>query len=254
MNWLSLERVAVADGSRSRILDFESEGASWSEWEPVAGLAEGTMIVVRRDGVTAAGLALAFLLLLMLWILRDRSVRVRLLLLLVALGLFGLGTLWLPAGLRDLAWWPLAAGCVSAALWYLHAVMGTTRNPDSVFRKPKETLSAAAVGGVIVLGLLDWPGRAAVPAPATVYLVPASSDASGQQTVLVPADLLDRLKGLTRPVPLPAGGRRMVLFDASYEGHLVEEGRQAEFATVYSAYGLTAEYFTAPAGGSAARG
>ncbi|MGH7169307.1 MAG: hypothetical protein ACRELG_03405, partial [Gemmataceae bacterium] len=244
LNWLQPNRIADADPAPPPALNFESERTDWSEWEPLAGLAEDRLIVVRRDLVTGSGLALALLLGLLLGMLRRRSVRPRLLLLLLVLGLSGLGVLWLPAALRDLAWWPLVAACSAAALWYFRAVFRKTRNPRSTSRKPKKNLSAAAIAGMFLLGILGWHGRAAAPEPATVYLVPPAADAADKPTVLVPADLLDRLRRLARPAPLVPGGPQAVLLDASYEGQLRNKGEEVEFTAVFSAHNLAEDAST----------
>jgi hypothetical protein len=244
LGWLHLDSIATADTAPPRMLDFESERADWSEWEPVAGLADDRLIVVRRDLVTGTGLTLAVLLGLVFWMLHRRPVRPRLMLLLLALGLSGLGVLWLPAALCDLAWWPLVVGCAGAVLWYLRAIVRKPRDPHSTLRKPKQVLSTATVAGLLIIGILGWHGRAAAPTPATVYLLPASADAPDKQTVLVPANLLDRLKALARPAPLTPNGPRAVLLDAAYEGQLVDEGREAEFTAVFSAYCLSNEAST----------
>jgi hypothetical protein len=224
---------------RPRQLDFEHVGGDWHEWEPNAGVTDERLIVVRRAGVTALGLALAIMLALLFALPRRRSVRRRLTLLLLALALTGLGVLWLPAALRDLAWWPFLASGAVAALVHWRAVAGKPGSPQSTPRQPQNAVSVAAVAGMLVLSVLGWNGRAAAPAPATVYLVPASADAPDKPTALVPADLLGRLKKLAQPVPLAPGGPQSVLLDASYEGQLVEEGKQAEFAAVFSAHSLS---------------
>jgi hypothetical protein len=215
-----------------------------SEWEPIAGLADERLIVVRCDGVTALGLALAVLFALSLWLLLRRSVRHRLILLLLALMLSGLGVLWLPAALRDLAWWPLLGSVAVALLGYLQVLFRKPARPQPSSRLPKKVASASAIAGIVVLTFFGWNGRAAAPAPVTVYLVPAPAEAPDKQTVLVPANLLDRLKKLDRPAPLASGGPRTVLLDASYEGRLVDGGKQAEFAAIFSAYSLSDEAST----------
>ncbi|MHB1423412.1 MAG: hypothetical protein ACYC3I_09515 [Gemmataceae bacterium] len=220
-------------------LDFETEGGAQSEWQPVAGLADEQLIVVRRDVVTAVGLALALLWGLLLWLPRRR-----LLLLLLALALTGMGVLWLPAALRELAWWPLLISIAFAVPCYLRFVVRAKPGAPSTAPQTKQVLPAAAVVGALILGLLGWHGRAAAPPSATVYLVPTGNEASDQQTVLAPADLLDRLKALARPAPLTAGGPRTVLLDAAYECQLVEAGRLAEFSAVFSAYSLSEEAST----------
>ncbi|HTU92520.1 MAG TPA: hypothetical protein VMF69_20735 [Gemmataceae bacterium] len=242
LSWMYPDGSAIPASTWPRPLDFEYEGRDWSEWEPIAGLADERLIVVRCDGATALGLTLAVLFVLLFWLLLRCSVRHGRTLLLLALALFGLGVLWLPAALRDLAWWPLLAIGAVALLGYLRVIFGkTTASPQSTPRQSKNAASAAAVAGMLLLAFLGWNGRAAAPGPVTVYLVPASSDSPDKPTVLAPADLLARLKALARPTPLAPGGPQTVLLDAFYEGQLVDAGKQVEFAAVFSAYSLSDE-------------
>jgi hypothetical protein len=239
LSWLHPETVAGSVGSGPPTPNFEYEGGEWSEWEPIAGVSDERLIVVRRDGVTAVGSALGLMFALLLALPRQRSGGRRLRLLLLALAFFGLGVLWLPSALRDLAWWPFMATGAVAVLVYLGALVPKPASPPSTPGQPKNAASAAAVASMLVLGFLGWNGRADAPAPATVYLVPASADAPDKPTLLAPADLLERLKALAQPAPLAPGGPQTVLVDASYEGQLVEEGKQAEFAAVFFAHSLS---------------
>ncbi len=245
LSWLHPESVSVSPSSRPQSLDFESERTDWSEWEPIAGQTDDRLMVVRRDGVTVSGLTLAVLLGLLFGMLRRFAVRRRLMLLLLVLGLFGMGVLWLPGALRDLAWWPLLVGCAAAAMWYLRAIARAAGKPQPPLTNQQSSIvnhKGAAVAGMIVLAVFGWNSRAAAPAPATVYLVPGPADAPDKQTVLAPADLLDRLKALARPTPLVWGGPTTVLLDALYEGRMTEG--QAEFAAVFSAHCLIDEAST----------
>jgi hypothetical protein len=221
---------------KSSYLDYKD--GQWIEWTPIAGVTEERMIVVRRDGVTALGWALGLLAGLSYWLLRRRTER-RLILLLPALALFGLGALWLPTALCDLAWWPLLVSGAAAVLEYLHVLVHKPIRLQSTLPKSKNAAPSVVVTGTVILVILGWNGRAAAPAPATVYLVAAPADAPDKQTVLAPADLLDRLKTLARPAPLAPGGPQTVLLDASYEGQLIDEGKQAEFTAVFSAHSLS---------------
>jgi hypothetical protein len=239
LSWLHLDDVSDLAGDRLRTLDFESERTDWSEWEPIAGRMEDRLIVVRRDVVTATGLALVVALGFVFWLLRRRSVRRRLTLLLLALGCLGLCVTWLPAALRDLAWWPLLATGFGAAVWYVRVVVRMTNGSKITLNRPKKAGSAAAIAGLLALVFFGWHSRAAAPMPATVYLLPSAADAPGKQTVLAPADLLDRLKTLTQPTPLESSGPWTVLLDATYEGRSI--AGQAEFRAVFSAYSQTDE-------------
>ncbi len=239
LNWLRPENAVIAAPAPPHLLAFGADAAHWGEWEPAAGLSDDTLIVVRRDLVTAAGLGLVLLEGLFFWIFRRRSVRWRLTFLLLVLGLTGVGVLWLPAALRDLAWWPLLAGCLGLFVWYVRTIARQAGNPKSEIRNPKSAVAGAATAVVLFLAGINWGGRAAAPAPVTVYLVPGPAGDRDNQSVLAPADLLDRLKALARPAPLVAGGPAAVLLDAVYEGKLVDG--QAEFTAVFSVHCLSDE-------------
>jgi len=237
-SWLHPESLADSAEAGSWPLSSDYEGSEWSEWEPVAGGTEEQMLVVRREGMTVLGFALGWLCVLLYWLQRRWTER-RLALLLSALSLFGLGVLWLPEALRDLAWWPLLASGAVAVLEYLNTLVQAPPGSQLRSRPSKSTASSAAIAGMVILGVLGWNGRAAAPLPATVYLIPASAETPGKQTVLVPVDLLNRLKALAQPPALAPGGPQTVLLDAVYEGRLVDEGKQVEFTAVFSAHSLS---------------
>jgi hypothetical protein len=250
LNWLAPDNVIPAAAVQPRLLGLADEAGESSEWEPAPGLADEALLVVRRDLVTAAGLILTGSLATFFWMIRRCSVRWRLAWLLLALAVSGLGVLWLPVALRDLAWWPLVAGCAGALVWYLTTIVRPSGNPSSEIRNPRQIRNpkteirnpaTAALGTtVLLLGLLaGWSGRAALPPPVTVYLVRGPADAPENQTVLVPADFLKRLKASARPAPLVAKGPGAVLLDAFYEGKLVDG--QAEFTVIFSVHGLNDE-------------
>ena len=239
LSWLRPENSASATG-RAGSPELVPEAADWSEWEPVAGLADDRLVVVRSDQIAGIGLAVTVGVVLLFWMIRRRSVRTRLTGLFLALALFGLGTLWLPAALRDLAWWPLLACGFGALVWYLKVMTRRRVEPSSApVQNSKNAAAAAATAGMVLFALAGWSGRAAAPTPFTVYLVPGPAEAPENQTVLAPADLLDRLKALARPAALVPGGPQAVLLDAMYGGKLVEG--QAEFSALFSAQCLTDE-------------
>jgi hypothetical protein len=239
LHWLRPENPATATTGRTASPGPVPEAADWSEWEPVAGLADDRLIVVRSDQIAAIGLAATVGVMLLFWVIRRRSVRTRLSWLFLALALFGLGTLWLPAALRDLAWWPLLACGFGALVWYLKALVRRTEPSNGRIQNSKNAAAAAATAGLLLVALAGWSGRAAAPVPFTVYLVPGPAEAPENQTILAPADLLDHLKALARPAALVPGGPPAVLLDATYEGKLVEG--QAEFKALFSAQCLTDE-------------
>ncbi|HEY7329435.1 MAG TPA: hypothetical protein VH592_17485 [Gemmataceae bacterium] len=238
LHWLyPVSGASSADlGARPR--ESDHQGGNWSEWEPTAGQPEDALIVVRRDSVTTLGLVLSSMLMVGFWLLRRIAFRRRLMVLLLALTVTGLAVLWLPEALRDLAWWPLLASSAAAVLAYFGLVVTGPASLQHTSRQSKKFGPSAVTAGMLVLSLLGWNSRADAPPPATVFYVPAPADASDKQMVLVPADLLERLKVLTQPPAMTPGGQQTVLLDASYEGQLVEDGKQAEFVAVFSAHSL----------------
>jgi len=237
LNWLQTD--SIADAVAEKPLEFGHEGYNWSEWEPVAGRADATLTVVRRDVVTSLGLALGLIVGLLFWLLHRRGGDHPGTILLLTLAVFGLGVLWLPAGLRDLSWCPFLVAVGAAVLGYLRTIVRKTTIGHSTHSQPKSVVSAAAVAGLMILGVLGWHGRAAAPEAVAVYIVPGPTDAPDRPTVLAPAELLDRLRALARPTPLIAEGAKTVLLDAAYEGQLVDGGKQAEFSAVFSAHNLS---------------
>lgn len=245
LNWLHSESSTDSTGTAGpRPLDYEYEGINWSEWESVSGLEEAQLIVVRRDVVTALGIGLGLVLCLAFWRLRQRSFNGRLTLLFVVFALFGSGVIWLPTALRDLVWWPLLASVGVAAIWYACVILRHGKPLSSSHFRLKNAVSTSAIAGILLLAILGWQGRAATPVPISIYIVPGTSAALEKQTVLVPVDLLDRLKALARPSPLAIGGPQTVLLDASYEGRIVDGGKQSDFAASFSAHCFTEESST----------
>jgi hypothetical protein len=208
------------------LLALEAAHARWTEWESVAGSeGEDTLVAVRHDAVSAAGLGVAAALLLTLWATRRRPAAWRTRLLAGAVAAAGLGLVWLPAALQFLAWWPLLAGSAVALVGYLRAVS----RPQPARAAPPPA-AAAAAAALALVGAAAWAGRAepAAPAPFHVYLLPESGRPDDKPAVLVPAELLDELEALSRP-PDAAGGP--VLLDARYEGKVA--GGAAEFEAVF---------------------
>ncbi len=239
LNWLRPENLSAATSGPTASTGPVPEASDWSEWEPVAGLADDCLIVVRRDQLAGISLVATVGIVLLFWVIRRLSVPTRLTWLFLALALFGLGTLWLPGGLRDLAWWPLLACGFGAFGWYLKALARRPEAPGARTQNSKHRVATGATAGLLLLALAGWSGRAAAPAPFTVYLIPGPADAPENQTILAPADLLDRLKALAQPTALVPGGPQAVLLDAVYSGKLVEG--QAEFHAVFSAQCLSDE-------------
>jgi hypothetical protein len=237
LRWLCSPPAASPQGGA--LLDLAGAEPGWTEWEPVAGMHEGAVLLaVDRALVRAGGLVLMIGLVLLLGSLRRRSGLPRLALLLLWLALTGTAVLWLPAALQELAWWPLLGGLAVALVWYLRWAArgaGKVGSADSARASRRLRLAggmavAGALAGLLALGVRT--GRGATPAPMLVYLVPAET--LSRQTVLVPPALLRRLEQMARPKFSPAPGA--VLVSAQYEGKLVKG--LAEFDAVFQVHVL----------------
>lgn len=197
-----------------------SEG--WSDWEPIATASPtASIVLVRENVVTGAGLTLALLLAVLAWRGQRWPRRRRALLLFVWLALAGVALWWLPAGLRALAWYPTLCGAAVAIFTYLR----------SVSRRQRLTPSATAGTAVVVLALLFYPSHAQAPGGFTVLLVPAADEAD--QTVLVPPNLVQLLdRAANRGV---ASLRTPVLIGAKYDATVGASG-SADFRAEYRLY------------------
>jgi hypothetical protein len=226
--WARPEGESPAEGSGGAprpLLAIGAAHARWTEWEPLPGSDGGdTLVAVRHEAVSAAGLGIAAALLIVLWGTRRRPGPWRTRLLGGVVAAAGLGLVWLPAALQYLAWWPLLVGAAVALLCYLHAL-----SRPVPFRPPAPA-AAAAVTALVLVGAAAWVGRAAPPPQAnyTVYLLPESGRPGDEPAVLAPVELLDQLQALARP---PDAGPGAVLLDARYEGKGV--GGAAEFDAVF---------------------
>ncbi|MFO0879014.1 MAG: hypothetical protein U0840_16850 [Gemmataceae bacterium] len=207
-------------------------------WVPTAGTSEATLLVVRRDVVTLAGLLLGGMLLAGMILLRSCSGTLRCWMLLTILAGLGLALAWLPMALMDLAWWPLLAGLGLAILGYIRWAAQPASQPSMLTKLPtgRSSIVRSSVGtGAVLLavalaGTQAQPPRAGVePDNELVLLVPQGDDPVG--AVLVGPRLLQRLENLARPAPLP--GRGAVLVSASYDGRQVKD--RAEFAVTFYA-------------------
>ncbi|HXG11796.1 MAG TPA: hypothetical protein VNK04_18720 [Gemmataceae bacterium] len=215
----------------------------WAEWEPIAGVADDSvLLVVRHEIMPGIGLALAALLCLVFWLLGPGGNRRRLAFLLIWLAVAGLAILWLPPVLHGLAWWPLVAGSVIALVWYLWSA-GKARStataqdngPTGESPAPRPVTPSAVLALLVVGGLA---GQAAAPdepgprLPATVFLVPGPADAPEKQTVLAPPELLAQLEAAARQKS--SGPRDPVLLSATYQGEVIDSA--AEFRAVFQVY------------------
>jgi hypothetical protein len=167
---------------------------------------------------------------------------------------------WLPVALRDLAWWPLLVGLTIGLLWYL-SWAGKTGWSTSAPRSPQPSgkgpagpapssgsgRGAAAVGLTSLLILLVGisPGPAQAPMtpqkggsedrPEVIYLVSGVGEA--EPSILVSPRLVDRLRTMARPAPVPSNG--VVLVSAACDGRLVDGA--AEVDAVFAVHALGEE-------------
>jgi hypothetical protein len=250
----ALEWLRSAGAKRSESAGLFPAGESlegWTAWEPVASEkprapeTEAELVVVRRGMVAGLGLALAGLLAVMLVGLRHRSGGLRLRFLLCWVATAGVALVWLPASLRDLAWWPLLAGLTIALPWYLAWAgrpRGNRASPPSSSppssKKVATVVAGPATAGLVLLLVGSSSGPAQAPRePAnaqgdTVYLVGEAS-APDKQTVLVSPSLVDRLKAMARPLAPTTG---VVPVSAAYDGKLVKG--VAEIDAVFQVHAL----------------
>jgi hypothetical protein len=231
LHWLRPEAEAGRPHGPSE--DSGVDLPAWTEWEMIAEADGAHLVVVNRTAAAAAGLVLTAFLFLFGWKLRFLSGGLQATLLLAGLALAGLSLLWLPGTLHDLAWWPLVAGCVLGLIWYFRAArasFGERRKAPSTAR----AIAAGAGATVVLLACGDFTRTAPTPVnalrhPSVVYLLPGPAGEDDPQSVLVPAELLDRLKSLGKPYT-PDGA---VLIRATYEGKV--EDTAAEFGAVFVA-------------------
>jgi hypothetical protein len=223
--------------------DLRSRGTYWEPIDP--SVAESGFWVVRPRDASLVGAVVALTALALVWAGRTWPARIQWAGLFAWLGLAAVAAVWLPPPLHPAARWPLLAALLAAG-WKL--IPGRPRPPvvpSSQARRPA-TLSRALTAGVLLAVWLGAPGRAAAPAPATVYLVPGPPDAPEPQTVLAPPDLLDQLRALARqgatggaPAEWVAGA---VPVGASYEGRVA--GGQAQLKALIQIYSFTDDQTT----------
>jgi hypothetical protein len=228
----SLRENSVATKARGKhdvaiAASFSPHPQFQRQWELLPGVAdEESLLVVRRDRLTAIGWALAGLLLLASWRARFYTARRRFALLLTWLGVAGLCTIWLPGALRWLLWWPSLIGALLAAAWYIRPAF----KPISSKAPSRIGIFAASVVFVALGRALL--GQVATSEPQTVLLVPGPEGSPEKLTALIPPELLERLQRLAQ-----RGARDLqdiILLQARYEGRL--NNGAAEFQAEFAAY------------------
>src|SRR5262249_13343822 len=159
-------------GPGLEVLPSDEDRDGWIDWVVTAGPGDrANLWVIRSAAPGVAGLTVALLFLLTACSFPRRA-RARLAadptsgapqplaFLFLWLGISGIGVLWLPVGLRDLAWWPLAAGILVALWWYLlplSRLASGSRRPSAVSEGSRTPLNSAGNGlspGVTTAGVL----------------------------------------------------------------------------------------------------
>jgi hypothetical protein len=221
-----VRQTAAAPRRAAGATPFDAAAPGWTEWEPLAGVAdEGGLTTVRRDPVRAAGAGLTVALVAAAWLLRRQPARRRLGLLLIWLALAGGGLLWLPASLHGLAWWPLVAAASLGLAWYLWSAARSTEPKASPSSRPAARAAAAAAVLALIAAAASLVAEAAPPATTrnAVLIVSGPPEAPDRPVVLAPRELLRQIDALAA-AGTPRGA---VLAGANYEGQLV--GDDAEF-------------------------
>jgi hypothetical protein len=225
-DWIRHAAETGREGAGETLPDLGPALAPWTEWEPLAGVADdATLTIVRRNHVLVGGILLSAILVPGLWISRRRHLFSG-----AFVGIAGMAYIWLPSALQPLAWLPLLAGSLAALIGYLLVAVRRSMRGQAAISSPARAL-VTATALLMTLATAVTTGIAQEPAPATVYIVPDASGASNRETVLASPELLDRLDALARTGP---AGSVPVLLAASYEGKV--SGKVAGFESVFEAY------------------
>lgn len=190
------------------------DDADWTVWESLPGVVDPSAFwVVDTAAARIAGWAVALLVgavallsyrrLSAVWHFRTQG---------LGLLLVGVVGLWLPAALRDHAWWPIvlvqAFACGAAFLALGRADLRGGGRSTAPRGRPVAVAALLVLAGLPLLGLSQAPA----PEPAWVLLVGDGAE----QSALVPPELLQRLDALERRTPLADAGA--VLVAARYQG------------------------------------
>jgi hypothetical protein len=223
-DWIRRATDPGREADPEALSDLGPALSPWTEWEPVAGVAnDATLVGVRHSRVVASACVLIAVFLIGLCLRQRRAAW-----LWGWLTLTGLAALWLPSALRPLAWLPfLAASAAAIAAYVIVAARRANRN-ESASRGTRALVAATALAALMALD--RGTGNAEAPPPANVYIYPTSDG----DMVLAPPELLERLDVLSRADQLV---ERPVLLSASYDGKVV--AGSAEFHAVFEAYSFT---------------
>jgi hypothetical protein len=236
-HWLR-EAPAALDGGAPRLVAqpppfFADNAPGWTEWENLPGAERGsTFHAVSLAPWRAFGWALAVVVAACAWggarwLSPVRHFRLHVLLVV----LLALTAVWLPPPLRDLIAWPALLAALGAGAW---CVLVSLRTPPR--RASRSTMIKSRVLVSALLGLsssVAWFASAQTAGPAfSVFLL--SAEKSERQAVLVPPDLLNRLKELEERSPISHAGALIV--GAKYQAKV--RAHTAEFEAEFEIYNL----------------
>jgi hypothetical protein len=184
--------LAASELARWGHFDPANRLESWIEWSlPVATTDGAYVIIVDRHLLLAASVGLSIALLFSAWRLRQRPGT---LYRLVSAWLLAsvVGFLCLPRALSEAAWFPLLTSLVIALGWYAWCGI---RLPKAV----NNGVVTRTVGLLMVVVLpLCLSGRADAPSTRTVFVLQGSKSTAGNESVLLPPELLTELKSLSQ--------------------------------------------------------
>lgn len=221
-------------------LEIGVAATTWESTATTSADAGNRLTVVREAALLPVGVALALLPTLLFWRWRNRRAWRRAWLL-GWLGVSGVAALWVPPTLAPLAWWPLTTALGVSLAWYLWSA---TRVPEPTLAVATRRSHLRPVGLLLLAGCLGLVGTAAPPEPPTVYLLPASQETPEDSAVLVPPDLLEQIRGLTRRGA--AGLRGAVLLAAASEGEVGENAVAFETTFQVHVFGGEPAILTVP--------
>jgi hypothetical protein len=188
-----------------------SDHGAAAEAERTPGDNRAAVWVVRESDVTAVGLVLAAAIVIGVALAGPRS---RVMTIAVA-SVAGLSVIWLPGPLRPAACWPFVAALFMAA-GTIRPIRGDARHSHRALYVAPSSSRGSVVVGMAIVACLAASGRAAAPAPATVFLV-AGPDGE-ISSVLVPPDLAEQLRELERSGVAALDGARVTA--ARYAGQV----------------------------------
>jgi len=247
-DWLpaALREEALPEGLRGEtLLPGDLELAGWSAWLVPDGGGPG-VIIVRREAVVTAGVALALLGGLGLLALRAGPRWRRHAAFVAWLTTAGLALFWLPTALQPLAWYSLVLAGVLVLVAYLHRLRRAAGLADPASRVGSKVspVPVAVALAVVAVGaaLAGQPEEQQAP-PAVVLILGKADDPLEEQKVLAPEALLKQLEqAVDRPLAGPRTGA--VFTQAHVTGRLV--GHAVEFDARYVLHAFSDEPATVP--------